>query len=386
MAARAAIGAGLCLVVACSAPPAWAENDPAEAARIRQRIEAVQSSLGLVESRKDTVQGALGDIERRSGELAKRLRALDRDIAQQQRQLAHVRQQKDKLLTSLREHNRGLDSQVRAAYMTGRQEWLKLLLNPDDPARISRVLTYYGYLNRNRLAQLRNIQEGLEEVDRMEQAIQAETRRLEQLQAQEKADQGRLSDAQRDREGMLSKLREELHDKNARMQELNGNLRRLDRLVASVDLALADVPSVRPAQPPAAASAPPSSAAGTARWPVSGPLLKRFGAGRMGGRWDGVLIRAAEGTPVTAAADGRVIFADWLRGYGLLLIVEHGDGYMSLYAFNQSLYKAVGEPVKAGDVISTVGRSGGRTQSSLYFGVRYAGRPVDPQSWLQKRG
>ncbi|WP_156302388.1 murein hydrolase activator EnvC family protein, partial [Methylogaea oryzae] len=102
--------------------------------------------------------------------------------------------------------------------------------------------------------------------------------------------------------------------------------------------------------------------------------------------WDGVLIRAAEGTPVTAAADGRVIFADWLRGYGLLLIVEHGDGYMSLYAFNQSLYKAVGEPVKAGDVISTVGRSGGRTQSSLYFGVRYAGRPVDPQSWLQKRG
>lgn len=385
MTARAAIGAALCLAVGCSAPPAAAENDPAEAARIRQRIEAVQSSLGLVESRKDTVQGALGEIERRSGEIAKRLRALDRDIAQQQRQLVHVRQQKDKLLTSLREHNRGLDSQVRAAYMTGRQEWLKLFLNPDDPARISRVLTYYGYLSRNRLAQLRSINEGLEEVERMEQSIQAETRRLEQLQAQERADQGRLSDAQRDREGMLVQLREELHDKNTRMQELNGNLRRLDRLVTSVDLALADVPQARPSQPETAQKGPAGDT-GAARWPVSGPLLKRFGAGRMGGRWDGVLIKAAEGTPVTAAADGRVIFADWLRGYGLLLIVEHGGGYMSLYAFNQSLYKAVGEQVKAGEAISTVGRSGGRTQSSLYFGVRYAGRPVDPQNWLQKRG
>lgn len=384
MAPGRAISAGCFSALCFLAQSALAEPVDEQAQQIKQRIQAVQNSLGLSESRKDTVQGALGEAERRSGEIAKHLHHLDREVAQQQRQLAHLRQQKEKLLTSLRENNRGLDSQVRAAYMTGRREWLKLFLNPDDPARISRLLTYYGYLNRGRLAQLRNINEGLAEVDRMEQTIQGEKRRLENTQNLERENQGKLSEVQQNRESALAKLREELRDKSSRMKELEGNLRRLDRLVASADLALADMPGIKPVPP--GTQPPVRPEGGSGRWPVTGPLLKRFGAGRMGGHWDGVLIKAAEGSPVIAAADGRVIFADWLRGYGLLLIVEHEDGYMSLYAFNQSLYKAVGERVKAGEVVSTVGHSGGRAQPSLYFGVRYAGRPVDPLGWLQKRG
>lgn len=394
--AGAARGA-LCWAIACclALPAAAVDNNP-QAEQLQKRIRAVQSSLGLVETRKDSLQGELGEIERHSGELAKRLRGLSRDIANQKQQLVHIRQQKDKLLASLREHNRGLDSQVRSAYMAGRQEWIKLLLNPDDPARVSRMLTYYGYLNRSRLAQLHSINEGLAQVEGMEQAIQAETARLEQLLADEQGSRKDLGEAQRDRAGTVAKLHEELRDKSARSRELSGNMRRLDRLVSSMDLALADMPpafsppaagkaKTAPAAPNAAPAqpAPPPAAA---QWPVAGPVLKRFGASRMGGHWDGMLIRAAEGTPVNAAADGRVVFADWMRGYGLLLIVEHADGYMSLYAYNQSLYKQVGEPVKAGEMIATVGTSGGHSQASLYFGVRYAGRPVDPLGWLQKRG
>lgn len=385
----AASRAGWCLIICCVVSPAWAGEPPTQARQIQQRIQAVQKSLGLMESRKESLQGALGEIERHSGEIAKHLHTLDQDIARQRQQLAHVRQQKDKLLASLREHNHGLDSQVRAAYMTGRQEWLKLLLNPDDPARISRMLTYYGYLNRSRLAQLSNIHEGLAQVESMERSIQEETAQLEQLQTQEREDRGNLGEARRDRESTLSKLREELHDKSAHMRELSGNMQRLDRLVASVELALADMPRFqarKPSAAPARQNANTAAQTQTAQWPIVGPLLKRFGASRMGGRWDGMLIKAEEGAPVNAAADGQVIFADWLRGYGLLLILDHGDGYMSLYAFNQSLYKAVGEHVAAGEMIATVGRSGGRAQPSLYFGVRYAGQPVDPLNWLQKRG
>lgn len=375
---------GWCLILCCVLSPVTAGEANPQAALLQKRIQAVQSSLGLIESRKDSLQGELAAIERHSGDIAKHLRNLSREIAHQQQLVAHVHQQKDKLLNSLRVHNHGLDRQVRAAYMTGRQEWLKLLLNPDDPARISRVLTYFGYLNRSRLAQLRNINEGLAQVERMEQAIQAEKTRLEQLQAQEQEDQGDLGEARRDREGTLAKLREELSDKNVRLREMGGNLQRLDRLVASVELALADLPPA-PQGKPGATSVRLGLSSVTGQWPVVGQLLKRYGASRMGGHWDGVVIKANEGTPVSASADGRVVFADWMRSYGLLLIVEHGNGYMTLYAFNQSLYKAVGEQVMAGEVIATVGRSGGHDQASLYFGVRQAGRPVDPLGWLQQR-
>lgn len=395
--AGAVRGALLCWAVACCclALPAAAVDSNPQAEQLQKRIRAVQSSLGLVETRKDSLQGELGEIERHSGELAKRLRGLSKDIANQKQQLVHIRQQKDKLLASLREHNRGLDNQVRSAFMAGRQEWIKLLLNPDDPARVSRMLTYYGYLNRSRLAQLRSINEGLAQVEGMEQSIQAETARLEHLLADERGSRNDLGEAQRDRASTVAKLHEELRDKSARSRELSGNMQRLDRLVSSMDLALADMPPAFPAPAakakaaPAAANAVPAPSAvppAAAQWPVTGPVLKRFGASRMGGHWDGMLIRAAEGTPVNAASDGRVVFADWMRGYGLLLILEHADGYMSLYAYNQSLYKQVGEQVKAGEMIATVGTSGGHAQASLYFGVRYAGRPVDPLGWLQKRG
>lgn len=375
------------MLLCCTAAPAWAAAPQAE--QLQKRIQAVQNSLGLVESRKDSLQGELGEIERHSGDIIKHLRVLDRDVARQQQQLAHVHQQKDKLLASLRENNRALDRQVRAAYMTGRQEWLKLVLNPDDPALLSRMVTYYGYLNSNRLAQLHNIHEGLAQVEAMERSIQTEKARLEQLQTQVREEQNDLGIARRDRESTLVRLREALRDKNARLRELTGNMQRLDRLVASVELALVDIPKSPPPPLPSKPHAQPmprQTSTVVGQWPVVGPLLKQFGASRMGGHWDGVLIKAEEGAPVKAAADGRVVFADWMRGYGLLVIVEHDNDYMTLYAFNQSLYKAVGEPVATGEVIATVGRSGGRVGPSLYFGVRLAGHPVDPLGWLQRRG
>lgn len=374
-------GVALWLALSCqaAASEAAAAEKAGQAAQIRQRIQAVTNSLGLREHKKDSLQGRLSDVERRGGDLSKRLKALDSEIAKQNQQLRHVREQKDRLLASLRNNNRGLDSQVRAAYMTGRQEWLKLFLNPDDPARISRVMTYYGYLTRSRLQQMQQIRHGLEDVAGLEQQLSTEKGRLEQLQSDLRERQSQLAATESSRSEILADLKSAWRDRSLRLQELSGNLQRLDRLVASVGLALADIPAERPR------SRGMLHTDERGLWPVEGPLLARFGASRMVGR-DGVVIRADEGTPVQAAAAGRVVFADWMRGYGLMLILQHNDGYMSLYAFNQALYKDVGDEVAAGETIATVGRSGGRRQAALYFGVRQAGNPVDPLQWLQPRG
>lgn len=363
---------------ACAAPRA----EETQAGQIRARIQAVKGSLGLDESRQNSVQDELASIERQYGLISQKLRLLDDKVIAQQARLSALHEQRKWMLDSLEEQSRLLERQVRAAYSGGRQEWLKLLFNQEEPARSSRILTYYQYLNRHRLDSMEKTQQAMARLDKMAGEIVTENAQLEQLRQEVESDQDRLASLRRDRESTLVKLRRDVWDKQGLVKVLEDNLRRMDRLVASVALALQDLPAQRAKDKPNK----PDPSGGESSWPVKGELAQRFGAKRLTGRWDGVLIKTREGEPVRAASAGRIVFADWLQGYGLLAIIDHGGGYMSLYAFNQSLYRAVGETVQAGDVISTVGRSGGRTQPALYFGVRHEGQPVDPVKWLKRRG
>lgn len=359
----------------CAAPAELADKNR-ELEQVRERMKSIQRSLGGLESQKNSLAGQLGDIEQKYGQLVKSLRELEGRAQTQSRQMAELQRRKHLLRDVVLKQNRALAGQTRAAYAAGRQEWLKLALNQEDPARASRVLTYYAYLNRARFSQLQTIQKDLSQARRLENELLAESERLIATRKELRSEQAGLEDARHQRRELLARLEREFKDKNVQLKQLQEDAQRLQGLIASLQQAVEDIPV---AVPPGGRSF--AASRGQLGWPVKGELLKNFGDPRMSGRWDGVLIGAQEGAPVRAVSQGRVAFSDWLRGYGLLTIIDHGDGYMSLYAFNQSLYKNVGEWVSAGDVIASVGASGGQGEPGLYFGIRERGRPINPLLW-----
>jgi len=372
------------LLLALVTPHGFAASDELvdknrELNEVQERIKSVQHSLGSLETQKNSLAGQLGRIELKYGQLAKSLRDLESKVRVQSGQMGELKQRKQQLRNRVLKQNRALAGQIRAAYAAGRREWLKLLLNQEDPATFSRVLTYYGYLNRARFSQLQAIRGDLSRAQALGDELLAESERLNATRTELRNEQAGLEEARRQRKDVLNQLEREFKDKNTQLKQLLEDAHRLQGLIASLQQAVEDLPVAVPAGRRSFAAL-----RGQLGWPVKGEVQESFGAPRMSGRWDGVLIRAQEGTAVRAVSQGRVAFSDWLRGYGLLTIIDHGDGYMSLYAFNQSLYKSVGEWVEAGDVIASVGASGGQAEPGLYFGIREKGRPINPLLWCAR--
>lgn len=351
------------------------EEKDHELRAIQGKIRSVEQAMGGLESQKSGLLNQLGGIERQYGQLAKSLKDLEGQARAQERQVSELKQRKHALRDGILQHNHALVGQTRAAYANGRQEWLKLALNQGDPARSSRMLTYYGYLNRARLSQLQALDQNLASTRELESALTAEAERLSTTRERIRQQQAELDASRRQRRELMAALDRELKDQSGKLRQLRDDAERLQEVIAAL-----------PASPPSPpeethAAVVEGRIGGQAGWPVQGPLLARFGSPRLSGQWDGVLIGAPEGAPVRAAGRGRVVFADWLRGYGLLTIVDHGNAHLSLYAFNQSLHKSVGDWVEAGEIIASVGASGGRSEPGLYFGVRENGRPINPLQW-----
>ena len=355
------------------------EEKTRELEAIQARIKAVQTTIGAMEAEKGTLVAELREIEQRYGRIAHSLHILKEKSQEQNRRLQDIGRQRDRERASIREQQDALVGQIRAAYAMGRQERLKLILNQNDPVKVSRVVVYYDYFNRTRLSRIESIQQGLQALQRLETELLQETARLNELHALTLSEQAALEQTRDERKQLLSTLDRELKERGAELEQLQGNERRLLRLIASIQKTLEQFPVDREGAEPF------KGLRGRLFWPVEGALLERFGGKRMAGRWDGVLIAANEGMTVRAVAPGRVVYADWLRGYGLLIIIDHGDGYMTLYAFNQSLFKSVGDRVAGGDVIAAVGDSGGRTQAGLYFEIRNKGKPVNPERWCRRK-
>lgn len=372
-------GSGCLMLAVClgqaAAEEAGAPNSDLE--QVRGRIREIQATLQGLADQQSSLSGQLAGIERQYGEFAKALRKLEHEVQEGTRRLAALGKRQEQLRADIRQQNQVLAGQLRSAYAAGRQDWLKLALNQEEAARASRMLTYYGYLNRARFSLIQSLDSDLSQLTQVEAELVAARARLESTRSEMAQQQQRLSEARKERQTVLAKLTLEAQDKSDELKSLQEDERRLEGLIGRLQVEM----SAFPQRDEGSIAAQPEEGV---RLPVKGPVLAGFGAPRMSGKWDGVLIGAPEGTPVRSVAAGRVAFADWLRGYGLLTIVDHGDGYMSLYAFNQSLLKSVGDWVEAGETIAHVGASGGRRQPGLYFGIREKGRPIDPMAWCAR--
>jgi septal ring factor EnvC (AmiA/AmiB activator) len=373
-----------CLALAFKMPFAAAVSEPKdrldELTTVRERIKTVQKSRDALESRRRALVGQLSGIERDYGRLAKRLKELEIQAQAQLRHLNDLERQCSELRAAVKAQYKTLTGQARAAYAAGRQDWLKLVLDQEDPRQLSRVLAYYNYLSQARFSLLREMQKDLTTVSQLQQQASAEAAKLQSTREQVAKDRLELDKFRQSRREVLADLEHSLQDKDTQLRRLQEDEERLQDLVAAIRPLSDDSARDR-----SVSKGPFSALYGQLTYPTKGSLLESFGSPRASGRWDGVVIRAPEGAPVHAVAAGRVAYSDWLRGYGLLTIIDHGEGYMSLYAFNQSLYKNVGDSVNGGDIIATVGASGGRAESGLYFGIREKGRPVNPMLWCSHK-
>jgi septal ring factor EnvC (AmiA/AmiB activator) len=339
---------------------------------VRSKIESVEKEIEVIEAKRGSVSAELHRIERRYGEVIRSLKELDEKTQVQAKRVSELHGRLSELQRAVLRHHHALAAVVRSAYALGDRQWLKLVLSIDEPTRLSRLMAYHAYLNRDRYARLKEIETDIARVQDLQKESLAETGRLESLRERMSRERAELNELTQQRRSVLAKLQLERQDKDMEMAQLRQSEQQLERLLSSLrDASIAIVPEQHVF----------AELRGHLHWPTQGEVVEQFGASRMSGRWDGVVIRAPEGTPVKAVSGGRVVFSDWLRGYGLLTIIDHGDGYMTLYAFNQSVYKKVGDWVESGEVIASVGSSGGRWEPGLYFGIREKGRPVDPSLW-----
>lgn len=374
----------MALVALLLATPASGAPDDearrAELEQLRARIAQLQQELDQVHGERDSVSRELRDTERRVGELLRGIRDLDRRLADTRSRLRDLNRLETRQRQSLGADIRRLEQQARASYLLGRQEYLKLLLSERDPARLNRTLTYYRYLNEARARQIRGARTALTDLRVTAQQAARRGRELEDLRAEQLARQQALDDARAARSAVLAQLNTQAASKTREIDRLRQNEQRLDRLLRGLR-------SLAPAPVTVVPGGHFADQRGRLPLPVQGRITARYGGLRGSGelRWSGVFLATPPGRDVVAVFRGRVAYADWLRGFGLLLIVDHGDGYLTLYGHNQSLYKQAGEWVEAGQVVGTTGNTGGPPEPGLYFEVRQNGEPRDPLLWCQAR-
>lgn len=358
--------------------------------QLREQIQALRQELDSDQQRKLNLRSQLRLTERHIGKVVALLKRLKRQLRKQQRELKKLNKRRGNLQADLQTQRVSLAQQIRAAYSIGQQEYVKILLNQQDPAAVTRTLTYYDYFNRARLTRIASIDTSLADLRKLEQKIQTKTAALKQNQQEQSSEKTQLENTRGKRAAVLAKLQQQIMAKGERLSLLQEDERRLQQLLDS--LATAPRDNTAPPTDNALSSegtehTPFRTLRGKLQWPSRGKLTTRYGGRRKVGKlkWQGVNIKAPEGTEVRAISHGRVAFSDWLRGFGLLTIIDHGDGYMSLYGSNQSLFKEVGDWVDAGEVIASVGNSGGRDNSALYFEIRHNGKPTNPLKWCKNK-
>ncbi|SDV07158.1 murein hydrolase activator EnvC family protein [Pseudomonas mucidolens] len=418
------------LALVCLLQPAFADERAQTQQQLdatRQDITELKKLLGKLQKEKSGVQKDLRGTETEMGKLEKQVQELQKELKKSESELERLDAEKKKLQSARVEQQRLIAIQARAAYQNGRQEYLKLLLNQQNPEKFARTLTYYDYLSTARLEQLKSFNETLRQLANVEQEIADQQNQLLAQKSSLDTQRDELEKVRKERQQALAKLNNDVKARDTKLRARQQDQADLAKVLKTIEETLArqareaeqarqkaliaqqeaekkrqrDAATDAPRKPARTASGPLVSSAGesfggpfaSARgklpWPVDGRLLARFGQTRGDDtrtKWDGVMISAAAGSQVHAVHGGRVVFADWLRGAGLLVILDHGNGYLSLYGHNQTLLKAAGDVVKAGESISTVGSSGGQDTPALYFAIRQQGRPSDPAQWCRAQG
>ena len=347
--------------------------------QLQQQIEAVRNEINTLQGQHNSLQDVLQKTEKQIGQVSAELRQLDARSAMVQQKIRELQDQRASEKARLGGMRTRFEVELQMAYMAGRQQRIKLLLSQEEPAAIGRMLVYHGYFARARGERIQLLKASLQHLQDIEIALdeqQTETARLRQQQADKSAS---LLEQQDSRRQVMAQLQEQMQSRTTQLGTLQQDQQRLQKLVQSLTLALQEIPrddtqytSLRQLK-------------GKLRWPVAGRITRSFGAKEAQGSLQtrGVQIATQTGVDVQAIARGRVAFSDWLRGFGLLLILDHGEGYMSLYGQNRSLYKEVGEWVERGETIAAAGNSGGQSATGLYLELRKNGKPFNPAPWFK---
>lgn len=349
-----------------------------ELRQVLQHIASLQQELQASRSAQRKEQERLRQLDLALQNVDRRLRTLGSEQAQHEAELSRLEQERQVYLDSLDQRLSQLAEQVRSAYRNSGQSRMKLVLNQDDPSRIGRMLAYYDYINRAQVERIAGLREAVARLDTMQAAIDRELARIAGLREEQEETLDALSGQRQSRLELVQQISGKIGDSESALAELERNRQDLEALIEQLSDVLADIPEDLEHQ------AGVAQRKGRLPLPVKGPVRHAFGQGRGGGLdWQGWLIGAEPGTEVRSVAYGRVAFADWLRGYGLLMVIDHGDGFMTLYGHNESLLHEAGEWVAAGEAICVVGSNPGSTQGA-YFEIRRNGKAVDPAAWLAR--
>jgi len=353
------------------------EVTPAQIEDLKERIEDIDEWLADAEEDRSDLEQQLAATERRIGELTRERRNLWEKAEQQQLQLQELEQQEASLNKTLSRQRESLKQQIRTAWMEGDAPAVKVLLNEIDPDQMARTMTYYEYLSRNTVERLEAFQKSLRELRQTQARVVVTRAELTDTEATLSKRQQELSASRKEREQTLAALKTEIQSRRSERDELEADRKRLEKLLEDVQQAIASIPAPNESQPF-------RSLKDKLPWPVQGKVVSNYGDRYADGklRRNGLLISTSEEAKVKAIHYGRVVFANWLRGFGLITIIDHGDGYMTLYGHSSSLFTSPGDWVAAGETIAMAGQTGGTDTPALYFEVRHNGKPDNPQRWL----
>ena len=370
------------LLLACLSGPARAQPDEKKTRdrleQLQQDIKRTHGEISSANTRKSELQQQLRQSELDLGKLQSEIIANERAMAANRQELDSLNKQREELEQARDAERARIALELKTAWQLGQQSQLKVLLNQEKPDTVARAMAYYRYFFRARNQLIAGYRETLQQLEDLRLRITATQEQLASQQRTLEQQRARLATARTEREQAVAKLNESIASKAEQLKQMEQDRRELEAVLEAIEKAVAEMAVPKDYQPF-------KSVKGKLSWPVGGKRSNNFGRPRNEGkmRWQGVTIPAKGGTEVKAIHHGRVVYADWLRGSGLLMIIDHGDGYMSLYAHNQSLLREVGEWVVAGTPISTVGNSGGQEQTALYFEIRHQGKPVNPAAWCK---
>ena len=423
------LSAVIVVAITTLAPPAVAKQTktpPQRPLASQNEVTEKQGDLKELRGQIDSLRKEVAEAEGKRANTADQLKGVEQEISSTQRELHSLSSQKGKLQETLKDlghqsreletrlaHQQAqLDKLVYRQYVQGNPDTLQILLNGNDPNQVARDLHYLSAIGNARSELLQEIKQTLQQKQTLTHTTRERTNELSAVEYRQREQHGKLLAQRQQRKQVLEKISAKIAEQRREIGNLQRDEKRLSQLIERLSKILAErqaqqrkesranAPKRQAGQTEtrAASSAPelsndntPEASAsnhfaqlrGSLRLPARGAVTNRFGAARSeGGTWKGLFIRAASGSEIRAIASGRVVFADWMRGFGNLLIIDHGDSYLSIYGNNDALLKQVGDRLRGGEVVASAGNSGGNPESGLYFELRHQGQPIDPLKWV----
>lgn len=361
-----------------------AHAEQSELDNVKQQIKSHQENIQKQSKAIARLQQELESAEKEIAKFAGKLQANAEATREAQKNLDKLKISAEKLEQNRLKQQKLLANQIASAYRTGQHDYLKVLLNQEDPTRIDRAISYYQYLNKARIKSLQKMQNTLAELNENQQQQTAKIEQLARLKLEHGEQQKKLTAQQAGREDAMAALNQTITSEQQQIKQLEDAEKHLSQQLAEsieqqkIEQELENIkkPVLDGLQ----------KYKGKLSWPIKGRVLHRFGGHRSGQlRWKGMLIAAKEGAEIKALSHGQVVYSEYLKGYGMVMVIDHGKGFMSLYGHNQALLKSVGDTVRNDEVIALAGRSGGQKRSGLYFEIRYQGKPQDPRKWLSRK-